>query len=266
MGRVCHPVGAVEPLERIRSHVPEVGVLVDFDGTLSEIAPRPEEARPVQGATEALAALAERLRVVAVVSGRRAAEVAALLGSPAGVRWFGLYGLEDGRGTAHPAAEGLAERVGTLLPEVERAAALVPGALVERKGLHVAVHYRAAQDADAARRILRERLGAVADRNGLQLLEGKQVLELAPPDGPNKGDVVVRLALEHDLRAVLYAGDDLADQDAFAALGRLREAGVEGVTVAVRSAETPSALVASADVVVEGPPGLVELLRSLSER
>jgi trehalose 6-phosphate phosphatase len=256
----------VEPLERIRSHAPELGVLVDFDGTLSEIAPTPEEARPVPGASEALAALAARLRVVAVVSGRREAEVAAVLGTPAGVRFFGLYGLEDGRGTAHPAAEGLADRMEAVLPEVERAASLVPGAGVERKGLHLAVHYRAATDAEAARRILSERLGAVADRTGLQVLEGKQVLELAPPEGPTKGDVVVRLALEHDLRAVLYAGDDLADRAAFAAVARLRQAGVDGVTVAVRSAETPAELVASADIVVEGPQGLVTLLRSLSER
>jgi trehalose 6-phosphate phosphatase len=256
----------VDALGAIRARGGEAGVLVDFDGTLSEIAPTPEEARPLPGAAEALQALAEVLRVVAVVSGRRAAEVAGLLGSPTGVRCFGLYGLEDEDGPADPAAAGLMERVEALLPEVERAAAAVPGSLVEPKGLQVAVHYRGVPDVDAARRVLIRRLREVADREGLRVLEGKRVVELAPAGGPTKGDVVLRLARDHELRAVLYAGDDLADGDAFAAMDRLRPDGVRTVKVAVRSKETPAGLLTAADLVVDGPPGLVALLRELSSR
>ena len=89
------------------------------------------------------------------------------------------------------------------------------------------------------------------------------VLELVPPNRPMKGGAVERLAGEHDLQAVAYAGDDHADLDAFAALGRLAERGVAALRIAVRGDETPPELLGSADIVVDGPAGLVELLRSL---
>jgi len=63
---------------------------------------------------------------------------------------------------------------------------------------------------------------------------------------------------------VLYAGDDHADLDAFAALDQLARGGLDTLKVAVRGPETPAALVEAADVVVEGPTGLVALLGQLA--
>ena len=79
------------------------------------------------------------------------------------------------------------------------------------------------------------------------------VLELVPRDRPMKGGAVERLAGEHGLEAVLFAGDDVADLDAFAALDRLAISGLVAVKVAVRGAETPRELVAGADLSVDGP-------------
>jgi trehalose 6-phosphate phosphatase len=91
------------------------------------------------------------------------------------------------------------------------------------------------------------------------------VVEFVPPDRPLKGGAVERLVGEHELEAVLYAGDDHADLDAFAALDRLSasEDVRATVRVAVRGPETPPAMVEAADVVVDGPEGLVDLLRTL---
>ena len=72
-----------------------------------------------------------------------------------------------------------------------------------------------------------------------------------------------RLLSEHALRAALYAGDDAADLEAFTELGRARDDGVAVLRVAVRAAETPSDLLDAADAIVDGPDGLVELLREL---
>lgn len=263
MGRGGYAGEAMELLDPIRARPGVAGILTDFDGTLSPIAPRPEDARPVDGASGGLAALAERYAVVAVVSGRRAGEVAGLLDRPPGVRCFGLYGLEDEDGPVDPAAAGMVGRIQEVLPEVERTASLVPGSRVEPKALHVAVHYRGAADPQAARRVLVEGLGAVAGRYGFRIVEGKKVVELAPPEGPTKGDVVDRVTEDGALRTVLYAGDDLADVDAFAAVRRLAERGIGGVTVAVRSSEAPVELIAAADVLVDDPAGLVRLFRSL---
>lgn len=254
----------MDVLAPIRSRPANAGIFTDFDGTLSEIAPTPQEARPAPGGGEALEALAATYGLVVVVSGRRAAEVARLLGSPPGVRCFGLYGLEDQQGPADPAATELMARIEALLPQVEGAAASVPGAVVEPKGLQVAVHYRGADDPASARRVLVDRLGDIAGRSGLRLLEGKKVVELAPQGGPTKGDVVVRMAEERSLEAVLYAGDDLADLEAFAAVDRLRDRGLSAATIAVRSAETPEELASRADLIVDGPGALVRLLRGLT--
>jgi trehalose 6-phosphate phosphatase len=228
--------------------------VLDFDGTLAEIVARPEHARPVDGARGALVELARRYRSVAIVTGRRSEEVAALL-DVAHVTYVGLYGLED-------AAD---ELVTAIVPRVQTATLEIAEAWVEDKGVSVAVHYRQAPDPVSARAALLVALQPVATEAGLELIEGKMVLELVPPDRPLKGGAVERLVREHGLQAVLYAGDDHADLDAFDALDRLIGSGDvrAAVRVAVRGPETPPALVDGADVVAEGPPGLVDLLRTL---
>jgi trehalose 6-phosphate phosphatase len=227
-------------------------VLLDFDGSLSAIAARPEHARPVEGARQVLASLVRRYRVVAIVSGRRSEEVADLLTVP-GLLCVGLYGME-----------GISPGVAEVAPKAEAlAAALVPEAWVEDKGASIAVHYRQAPDPVTARTALAPALRAEAAAAGLELVEGKMVLELVPAGGPRKGGAVERLTEQHDLSAVLFAGDDVADLDAFAALDALVARGLLAVKVAVRGDETPEELLSAADVRVDGPQGLVELLRQL---
>lgn len=199
-----------------------------------------------------LAALVGIYRLVGILTGRRSEEAATMLGVPH-LRYFGLYGFED----------DAPQLVTALIPRAEAAAAVVPEAWVEDKGSSLAVHYRQAADPVAARARLLAALDPVASHGALAVIEGKMVIELVPPDRPMKGGAVERLAGEHALEVVLYAGDDHADLDAFAALDRLGSRGLVTVKVAVQGIETPRALVASADVVVPGPAGLVDLLRQL---
>jgi trehalose 6-phosphate phosphatase len=227
--------------------------VLDFDGSLSEIVERPELAKPVEGAREVLSALSRAYRLVAILTGRRSEEVARLLDVPH-LQFLGLYGME------HEAPE----LVTAIVPRVEAAAAAVPEAWVEDKRASIAVHYRQAADPDAARRTLAVALQPIATEGGLELVEGKMVVELVPRGRPMKGGAVERLAGQHELEAVLFAGDDRADLDAFGALDRLQAAGAMTVRVAVRGDETPAELVDAADVVVDGPRGLVELLRQMA--
>jgi trehalose 6-phosphate phosphatase len=148
--------------------------------------------------------------------------------------------------------------------EVERIASLVPGAWVEDKGASLAVHYRQAESPEAAPGLLGPPLHALARDRGLAVLPGRMVLELAPLEVPGKGSVITQHVRARGLRAALYAGDDAADLDAFAALDRLREDGTLAVKVAVSSNETLPELLAGADMVVDGPAGLLSLLRVLA--
>jgi trehalose 6-phosphate phosphatase len=226
--------------------------VLDFDGTLADIVPRPEHARPVDGAREMLADLAGRYRVVAIVTGRGSEDVASLIDVPH-VEYVGLYGFE---GDAPELLTAVAPRAG-------EAAGIVPEAWVEGKGSSVAVHYRQAPDPKAARAALLVALQPVATESGLDLIEGKMVIELVPPGRSMKGAAVERLVGEHGLEAVLYAGDDHADLDAFGALERLASAGLVTIRVAVRGDETPQALIEAADLVCSEPVDLVRVLRTL---
>jgi trehalose 6-phosphate phosphatase len=231
----------------------EAGILLDFDGSLSAIVARPQDARPVEGARDVLAALVVRYRVAAVISGRRSEEVAALLDVP-GLRYFGLYGLE----------EAAPELVAVVAPSVEAAAAAVPEAWVEDKGASIAVHYRQAPDPARARAQLITALEEAASSAGLELVEGKMVVELVPAGRPRKRGAVERIVGENDLSAALFAGDDVADVEAFHMLDSLAEQGLLAVKVAVRGEDTPRELQDAATEVVDGPTGLVELLRQLT--
>lgn len=247
-----------EALDAVRRSPATAGLFLDFDGSLSEIVARPELATAVAGARDLLQGLARTFAVVAVVTGRPSAEVRERLDVP-GIEVFGLYGLEDG-GAPHAMAP--ADR-DALLDDVTRCVDDVPGARLEDKGSSLAVHFRGVADPEDAERRLLRGLRSAATRRGMVVLAGKMVLEVAPATTPGKGAPITREARARDLTALLYAGDDLADLDAFAAVDRLWGEGLEGVKVAVGGPETPGALVAAADVVVEGPAGLVALLGEL---
>ena len=109
---------------------------------------------------------------------------------------------------------------------------------------------------------LREPLAALAAETGLAVEPGRFVLELRPP-GTDKGTALRALVSEHGSRAVLFCGDDLGDLAAFAAVRELRANGVPGCAVGSRSEESPQ-VAAAADLVVDGPSGVVRLLAELA--
>jgi trehalose 6-phosphate phosphatase len=146
---------------------------------------------------------------------------------------------------------------------VETAASAVeevatPGVTVERKGLTVTVHYRAVPlQAESVLATAK----AAAERTGLVWHAGKMSVELRPPVETDKGSVVAELA--SGLAAVCFIGDDRGDLPAFQELARIRTRGVATLAVAVSGAETPSEVLDRADLVVEGPAGVRELLGQL---
>jgi trehalose 6-phosphate phosphatase len=130
--------------------------------------------------------------------------------------------------------------------------------VVEPKGLSLTLHYRAHPEAGPA---VAEWARQQSARSGLVARPAKMSVELHPPIDTDKGTALEQLI--EGLSAVLYAGDDRGDLPAFDALDRLAARGVDTVRVAVASAEVPPELVDRADVVVDDPVALVELLHTL---
>jgi trehalose 6-phosphate phosphatase len=257
-----------EVLKAFKARADTAGILLDFDGTLSEIVDRPSEARPLPGVRECLAHLADRYRTVAIVSGRSAHELVEWLGPDLDI--WGVHGAEHSR--AHevnvrlsPTAGEFAERMTSVLRDAQdRVRELgIAGAVVEDKAVMVVLHYRAAADPARAAETLDGLADELAEKYGLWQASGRMAFELRPPVRLSKGDVVEALAREAQLGAVLFAGDDTVDLPAFDALDRLERTGLLAVRVGVSSPEAPPELVDRADIVVDGPSEMLGLLQSL---
>ena len=251
-------------------------VALDFDGTLAPIVDDPEQARAHPGAVPALARLARYVDSIAVVTGRPAAVAAsyggfAEAGGLSRLVVLGHYGRErwesDRREVVSPplpaeVARGLAAvRAG--LPALLADLDLPAGVAVEDKGDAVAVHTRRSADPAGALVVLREPLAALAARHGLAVEPGRYVLELRPP-GMDKGAALSAYVAERAADAVLFAGDDLGDLAAYDAVEAMRERGIPGVTVCAGSAEAGE-VARRADLVVDGPAGVVDLLTALAD-
>jgi trehalose 6-phosphate phosphatase len=237
------------------------GLLTDFDGTLASIVAEPAEAHALPGVVATLGALAKRLGLVAVISGRPAGFLLERLGGVGPrVRLVGLYGLEEARGGVVRLAPACQPWLGPVRQATLEATRRAPaGVLVEPKGASLTLHWRRAPDQEGAARRLAEEL---AGTRGLVLQEGRQAVELRPPLAVDKGSVVRSLA--GDLPAVAYAGDDLGDLTAFEALGELAQAGRRVLRVAVVDQETPPALLERADLALPGPPAWLACLRRVA--
>ena len=241
-------------------------VAADFDGTLSPIVDRPDEARAHPGAVPALTALAAAVGTVAVITGRPPADAVRLGGleTVPGLVVLGHYGWQrwqDGRLTA-PASPPGVDAARAALPGLLAEAGAADGTWIEDKTHALAVHTRRAADPDAALARLRGPLGELAGRLGLAAEPGRFVIELRPP-GVDKGTALTGLVRERAARSVLFCGDDLGDLPAFAAVRALRARGVPGCAVASASPESPQ-VAAAADLVVDGPDGIVALLAALA--
>jgi trehalose 6-phosphate phosphatase len=247
---------------RLAGRADEVAISLDFDGTIAPIVDDPAAARPLAGVVDLLGPLADRYAAVALVSGRPATYLASHAAAP-GVRYLGMYGLEEivgGRVQVDPRLEAARPAVEAARRDLAADPAVTAsGAHLEDKRYAVAVHTRRVADPGRWSGPIDQAATRVAAAHDLEVVPGRLVWELRPQVRSDKGDAVRRVAAESGARRLLVAGDDLGDLPAFAVAGELGG----GLRVAVRSEEAPAELLDAADLVVDGPEGLRELLEHL---
>jgi trehalose 6-phosphate phosphatase len=269
IGRVSVAAPLAEALEPLRSEPRRAAILLDIDGTLAPIVRHADDAHVPEPTRLPLIAVAKRYGLVACVSGRQAA-IARRIVSLGTITYVGNHGAEILRGGAteveqDPEVAAWGERVqefarAAMTDELRRLRVRE-----EDKQVIAALHWRGAPDEAAAEAAVME-VAAAAQAAGFWTHLGRKVLEIRPPVALDKGRGVTRLFADQDLDAALYAGDDLTDLDAFAALRALRDDGAiaTALCVGVASDETPTALTESADLLVDGPAGVRALLSTLA--
>ena len=242
------------------------GMVVDVDGTISEIAPLPESASVSNAFKQHLRTLLKQLDLVAAISGRSAHDVRNLVGVE-GLVYVGNHGLEwwsDGRALLWPGARPYVDKVASALGEI-RGQLSLQGAIIENKGVTAAIHYREAEEAESARAAILAAIDNSPTAQGLRVTEGKMVIELRPPLRLHKGRALATLVRKHGLRSVICLGDDVTDVDAFTVLRKLRTAGgIDGLAVAVLGPETPKKVVNNADATLRGVPEVERFLQWLT--
>ncbi|GAA4054105.1 bifunctional alpha,alpha-trehalose-phosphate synthase (UDP-forming)/trehalose-phosphatase [Agromyces indicus] len=257
-------VGKIQPgvPDALRSAVARIAeverllVALDFDGTLAPLVDRPEDARATERARAAIERMSQHEDTrVALVSGRALDSLKDVASPPVAALLSGSHGVElqlDASGVTIDLRENELTRLEQLIDIVENAASAADGAWVERKPAGIALHTRklGATAGAALQREARERVEQVLP--GLATRTGKNVLEFAVR-ASDKGEAVTRLRQHAGADAVLYVGDDVTDEDAFATLE------IDDVGVKVGQGKSLAAYR------LRGPDDVAELLEVLAD-
>jgi trehalose-phosphatase len=226
--------------EILKSRAQRVAVFTDYDGTLTPIVARPEDAVLTSQMREIVRHLAQT-GAVAVVSGRDLRDVRERVGLNeiiyAGSHGFDIAG-PNGLRLEHPEAMKSLPALDKAETELREEFADLPGAQIERKKYSVAIHFRNVEESRMPE--VEPRVDKIAAQHPkLRKTEGKKIFELRPDMDWGKGQAVVwlleSLGLNNADVLPIYLGDDLTDEDAFQAL-RAR-----GVGIVVRDQRRPTA-------------------------
>jgi len=253
---------------------PETAMLAfDFDGTLSPITDDPGSAYAHPAVVAVLGRVGPRVAQIAVVTGRPVRTVVNLGGFEGAdgldnLVVLGQYGVErwdatTGAYVEPPAPDGIGAvraELPLLLAELGLGAAHI-----EEKGRALGVHVRRLPDPQEAYDRLVIPLSELAERYRLAVELGRRIIEIRAP-GMDKGAALRSLVDEVGVRCVVFGGDDLGDIPAFDAVAELRDGdGMTGLRICSMSGEQGQ-MAGHADLVVDGPDGLVAFLDHLAIR
>jgi trehalose-phosphatase len=251
---------ALEHFQEIARSGDRLAVFLDYDGTLTPIVSRPEDAWLTDSMRQTLRELVGCMPV-AILSGRDLDDVRGRVHVD-GIVYAGSHGFDIA------GAGGLRRQLGVAYlsvldateTELREALDEILGAQLERKHFSVAAHYRNVNENDASRVALA--VDAVAARHReLRRIDGKRVYELLPDIDWNKGKAVLwlleALGLERENVRPIYIGDDSTDEDAFRAL---EKRGGIGILVSEQSQPT------AAGYSLKDPAEVERFLRALTRR
>ncbi|MBK8021417.1 MAG: trehalose-phosphatase [Chloroflexi bacterium] len=247
---------------------PRFGIISDYDGTLSPFKKDITAARLTPASEAALDRLAKWVTIMALVSGRSAADLRGRYIRPWAL-YYGNHGMEvweNGGVRVADAAQPWVEPLRDLLAKFAPTAEQFPGVIVEDKTITASVHYRASEDPAAVGPLLYAHLAPLCEAYGFRLSAGQFIWEIKPPVDLNKGTAAQEIVAAYKLDSALFLGDDVTDLSAMQRLRELRrdQPGFHALTVGVMHETSPTDLSLYADCFADGVDDTSELLGWLS--
>jgi trehalose-phosphatase len=201
-------------------------LLSDYDGTLTPIVGRPDEATLSPEVRNELQTLTKKPDFsIGIISGRSLSQVKTLVGID-GIYYAGNHGLEiEGPGLkfTNPIAKATQVELRNLFIQLSERLRSIDGIIIEDKGLSLSIHYRLVKKSEenTVYEILHQTTSKLLCEGKIKVTSGKKVWEVRPPIEWHKGKAVevitqeIRELLKHEQISTLYLGDDTTDEDAF---------------------------------------------------
>jgi trehalose-phosphatase len=234
-----------------------LAIFLDYDGTLTPIVSRPDQAVLLDSTRAILRTLAAKMPV-AILSGRELKDVRKRVAID-GIVYAGSHGFDivGPRGLRRQEAAEFLPALDAAEKELREKLAGIAGALIERKCFSIATHYRNVNESDFPK--LEQDVSEIAARHReLRRIDGKKVYDFLPDIDWDKGKAVLwlleKLGLERPTSRPIYIGDDRTDEDAFRALKE------RGVGIVVSEEPRPTA----ASYSLKDPAEFERFLRELA--
>ncbi len=245
------------------------GLITDVDGTISQTAPTPQQAKVTPLCRQYLSALCNHLALVAAISGRSAVQVKDMIGID-GMVYIGNHGLERwtrGHSEFIKDAQDYPPVIEAVTKELISPLLSIEGLSIENKGVTLTIHYRLCSNHQSARQDILAAIGNSPHARNLWIMEeSKYAINLLPPVRVDKGTGLLDLIREYNLRGGIYLGDDITDIYAFRAIrAASRNLDFQGFAIGITSQEMPEKLVEEADFTLNGVDDVERFLKWLSQ-
>lgn len=215
-----------QPIKKKLKRHKAIFILLDFDGTLSPIAPTPKQARLEKNIKKILISLSKKKNTtLGIISGRGLRDIKRLVGVR-GIYYAGNHGLEivgPGIKFIHRKAKSFKSLINKTARDLKLALSGIKGIVLENKKFTISVHYRlaASRDIKEIESRVRKVCTPSVKTKRIKLSGGKKCWEIRPYIKWNKGEAVKRILSKFGKSAIpVYLGDDITDEDAFRALKR----------------------------------------------
>ena len=237
------PKNLLENLNELEKYKnPETVVVTDIDGTISSIESLPHQAVITNNMKGILNNIQNKFKLLAIITGRLLQDALQMINIQ-GILYIGNHGMEYQRNNeivTDKKALKYIPKIIDIYDELKNEPNMnQPGIILENKNTCISIHYRSTNNPQSVRKNILKTLKNIKTTEDLQIKEGKKIIELRPPIGNDKGNIINKIVENYNANKLIYLGDDITDVDAFKEISKLnKENKIDGTSILVQSNET----------------------------